>query len=85
MNFFTVATYLIVLHSVDGYEVSINPAQITNLHPTREGRPVPKTNEIITPGVRCVVGLTDGKFFSVVEDCRAIRKQLEEMKNDQSR
>jgi hypothetical protein len=80
VNLLPAATYLIVLHSVDGFEISVNPAQITQLHPTRESRPVPMPNQVIAPGIRCVIALTDGKYFSVVEDCAVVRKKLEEAK-----
>lgn len=77
MNYLLALT-LIVLHSVDGFETIINPEQIVILRPSSEaakGTP----NQLIVPGkgVRCIIGLTDGKFVSVVETCDAVRALIE--------
>lgn len=77
MNAILIAAALIVLHGVDGNEISINPKHITTLHPTKEsthGKP----NELVVGGVNCVVSLSNGKFLSVVEDCATIRNMLAE-------
>ena len=66
------ALVLIVLHSVDGREVTINPEMVTTLHaPTEQG------NRLLTKSVRCRVGHADGKFVSAVESCDAVRQLLE--------
>lgn len=67
---------MLVVTTVDGIHVAINPAQVTRLHPSREaeqGRP----SDLVAPGIRCVISLTDGKFVSVVEDCDSIRRRIE--------
>lgn len=69
-----IVLHLIVLHSVDGRETSVNPKQVTSLHASRDDQ----KNELITEHAHCVVGLADGKFVSVVEPCGAVRKLLEE-------
>jgi len=68
------AIQLIVLHQADGREVLINPSQITSLYAAIPGRP----NRLVAPGSRCVVGLVDGKFASVIEPCAAVRRLIEE-------
>jgi hypothetical protein len=66
--------HLIVLHAVDGYEVSINPQQVTSLRAAKEGEP----NKLFTNEARCLISLTDGKFVTVAEHCAAVRQLLEE-------
>jgi len=72
-----VAVVLIVLHSVDGFEIIVNPEHIAILRPTSEaakGTP----NQLLTKGVTCVVGLSDGKFISVTETCATIRDAIDQ-------
>jgi hypothetical protein len=66
------AIALIVLHAVDGREVSINPVMVTSLHAATD-----QNNKLLTNSVRCRVGLADGKFVSVAESCDAVRKLLQ--------
>ena len=64
--------YLIALHRVDGGDVFINPAQITSLRVV-EGLPASRYG-----GGRCLVGLTDRKFVSVLESCVEVARLLRE-------
>ena len=66
------ALVLIVLHSVDGREVTINAEMVTSLHAATD-----QGNKLLTKSVRCRVGLADGKFVSAVESCDAVRQLLE--------
>lgn len=67
------ALYLLVLHRADGGEVLVNPAQIVTLHgPAPRGGAAP----LFTGAVRCAIGLSDGKWLSVIEPCEAIRARL---------
>ena len=66
-------TALLVLHSVDGRELDINPAEITSLGEARqEGDP----KKQLTDRVRCVVYMTDGRYISVNEECHEIRGMI---------
>lgn len=67
---------LLVLHTVDGHEVTIAPSQITTLRAARDDQP----NELFTEEVRCVIGTTDGKLVTVAEKCSVVRQLLEETK-----
>jgi hypothetical protein len=67
------ALQLIVLHQADGREIAINTAQITSLYAALPGRP----NRLVAPGARCLIGLADGKFASVIETCAAVRRLIE--------
>lgn len=64
---------LIILHTLDGRELSVNPKQITHLTSRGQGA-------LIVEGVNCAVGLADGKLLSVVETCEQIRAILEQLK-----
>lgn len=73
------AVVLIALHSVDGFEILINPQHIVILRPTSEAaRGTP--NQLVAKGVVCVIGLSDGKFVSVIESCAAVRTLIETTK-----
>ncbi|SIO34980.1 hypothetical protein SAMN05443247_04271 [Bradyrhizobium erythrophlei] len=69
-----IVLHLVVLHTVDGHEVSINPALVTSLHAAKKNQ----ENQLLVNDVRCVVGLADGKFVSVAESCDVVRKLLRE-------
>lgn len=68
---------LIVLHTVDGHEVSIAPSQITTLRAAKDDQP----NQLFTEEVRCVIGTTDGKMVTVTEKCSVVKRLLEENAN----
>lgn len=67
---------LIVVHTIDGREITINPAQVTFLTGPKDGRP----NALLVEGVNCVINLADGKYVTVAETCEAVRKLLEAAK-----
>ena len=68
---------LIVVHMVDGREVTINPKQVTRLAEARqEGDPQKK----LTDEVHCVVYMTDGSYVSVAEECDMVRGLMEGVK-----
>ena len=64
---------LIILHNPLHREVQVNVAQITSLQQTREAG---EEGKIVTDQAQCVVSLTDGKYFSVLEECDAVRQLL---------
>lgn len=76
MGALIIALHLVLLHTVDGREVAVNPEQITSLQAAKEDEP----NKVLVETVRCVVGFTNGKFVSVVEHCDVVRKLLEDVK-----
>jgi hypothetical protein len=69
-----VAVNLIILHSVDGREISVNPTQVTKLTAEQPAH----GNKLLPGEVHCVVNLADGKFVSVVEPCFTVRRMIEE-------
>ena len=66
---------LVVLQTLDGREVHINPAQVTSVVSR-----APSGNRALTDKAQCVINLTDGKFITVAEDCDSVRRRLEEAK-----
>jgi uncharacterized protein YlzI (FlbEa/FlbD family) len=63
----------LVLQTIDGRSVFVNPAQITNM--------VEQTGKgVVVGSVHCVIFLTDGKFLSVTETCESIQKRLSEIR-----
>ena len=70
-----IAVLLIILHTVDGRPIAINPQQITHL-----GGPKASAGQHFVKGVNCQVNFTDGKFVTVIETCDEIRRLLEQAK-----
>lgn len=68
-----VTLHLLVVHTVDGREVVINSEQVTSLTSNKKGAHA----KLLTEGARCLIGLTDGKFVTVSEDCETLKKQME--------
>lgn len=66
---------MIMLHRVDGGEVLVIPSHITSLHAKAPSAP---QNKLVTPEVRCIVWLADGKLLSVLEPCDVIRKLIDQ-------
>lgn len=67
------AALVILLRDPEGREVRVSPGQITSLRSGVPGKP----NSLAVPGARCMVGLTDGKFVSVIETCAQIQTMME--------
>ena len=76
MRAYVVALHLIVVHTIDGYEVLINPEQVTSIRAAKEN----EDNKFLANDVHCVIGLTDGKFVSTAENCEEVEQKLEEAK-----
>jgi len=72
-----VAVALIALTAVDGSPVLVNPAQIAMLRPSNEAHNN-QPNKLLVPGVRCIIGLADGRFVTVIEDCSLVAKLIEQ-------
>ena len=64
---------LIILHSLTGAEVVVNPQLITSMQRAAPGQP----NKNFAEGAKCVVNLVDGKFVTVVETCDEVRNKIE--------
>lgn len=78
MDWILAAVTLIGLHNVDGDEILVNAEQITTLHHTKESQG--GSNKLVSGGHNCVIGLTNGRMISVVEDCGMVRQAIREAK-----
>lgn len=56
---------LVTLHTVDGRDVSVNPAQLVSIG-------TPLESGTLTPGTRCIIVMVDGKFLSLAEHCAQV-------------
>jgi hypothetical protein len=71
-----IAFHLILVHTVNGDIIGINPDSITSM---RDRAPQNDDDErLMVKGVECMINLNDGKFISVVEHCDEVRKLIEE-------
>lgn len=61
-----IAVQLIVLHGPHDEPIALNAAEISSLRAPGIG------DGSYPPDVRCVVVMTNGKFFGVVETCREV-------------
>jgi len=73
-----VTVVFISMHNVDGDEVMINVDQIIVLQHTKEA--AGGANQLISDGHKCVIGLANGKFISVIEPCGMVRQAIREAK-----
>lgn len=63
---------LVVLTGLDKQVIFVNPDAVVSVRNVRPG-------EHLGKGIRCIVHTNDGKFISVVEDCRTVRARVEAM------
>lgn len=66
-----VAVTIIILHSLTGAEISVNPEAIVSM---RDGQ---HTGQHVAKEVECVITTADGKFISVLETCAEVRALIE--------
>jgi uncharacterized protein YlzI (FlbEa/FlbD family) len=63
---------LLLLQAMDGHQIHVNKdAIVTISEPRTIGR-------LGTDKFNCVIGLTSGKYITVVETCDSVRKRLKE-------
>lgn len=66
-------TILIILHSLTGSVLVINPDMITSMKASDPNRP----NEHVAEGANCAINLADGKFVTVKEHCKDVLLLIE--------
>lgn len=76
MSVVLVVLHLVLLHTVDGRDVLVNPEQVTSLTHSKDG----EQNKVLVESVECVIGFTNGKFISVAEKCDKVKQLLEDAK-----
>jgi hypothetical protein len=65
---------LVMVHGLGNRSILVNPRQVTSLHAANPSQP----NRYLTDEVKCLIGLTDGKFVSVLETCEEVKVILEQ-------
>jgi hypothetical protein len=67
----TVAILLIHFTGPGGQRIDVNPAEVTSV---REPRAVSEGH--LAKGTNCLIGMTNGKFIAVTNDCEEVRRGL---------
>jgi len=67
--------YMIILHRIDGGEVTVAPSHITSMHSKALGS---ARDKLVIPDARCIVWLSDGKLLSVLEPCETVKQLMDE-------
>jgi len=70
------ALELIMIVTLDGRNVLVNPKQIVSISEPSESRDA--KDKLMTDKVHCVVNLTNGTFISIAEDCPSLRQRLKQ-------
>ena len=63
---------LLLLQAMDGHNIHVNKDAIVTISEPR------KIGRLGTDKFNCVVGLTSGKYITVIETCDSIRKRLKD-------
>jgi hypothetical protein len=63
---------LVTLHGIEGRPIMINPAHVTMLISAPPG----EKNKHLVSGVNCLLHMSSGKFFTVVETCDQVAALL---------
>jgi uncharacterized protein YlzI (FlbEa/FlbD family) len=63
---------LLLLQAMDGHNIHVNKEAIVTISEPRV------TGRLGTDKFNCVIGLTSGKYITVVETCESIRNRLKE-------
>lgn len=67
-----VALQLVPLHQVDGRVILVNPNEITAVATPRRG-----DQRLGSPATACMVFLSDGTHWQVLETCSTIKQMIE--------
>jgi len=70
MGPFAAGVILIVLHTVGGAEISVNPDKIVSM---RDGE---HEGQYVTKEVGCLINTNDGKRLAVTESCEEVRRLI---------
>lgn len=68
------AFIMLTLHRVDGAEVYLNANEVTAVaEPTAPNNP----RRTINPAARCVVFMSDRRYFAIIETCTKVYNMLQ--------
>jgi uncharacterized protein YlzI (FlbEa/FlbD family) len=68
--FLPIVVHLLLLHSPDGQLIELNPHEISSIME-------PRVDQHTHGSVKCVITMTNGKFFGVAEDCKTVTEKFE--------
>lgn len=71
----------IILRTLEGHDVAINPDQITSITRGKDG----EANKLLTERVACVIGLSDRRFISVLDDCADVLRKISDLERQEER
>jgi hypothetical protein len=74
-----VAILLVAFNGPAGQRIDVNPAEVTSV---REPSVANKT--YFAEGVRCLIGLVNGRFVAVADNCMEVRQKLRGGEPDQA-
>lgn len=77
MTAILIALELIVLHTLDGRDVYVNPDYVVSVV---EARSEDDPHKRMTAQVHCAIGMSDGKIYTVAESCDSVRQRLQEVR-----
>jgi hypothetical protein len=63
------ALLLIPLHGPTGQRIDVNPDEVTSV---RE----PQRGSTLSEKVHCVIGMTNGRFIALGDDCSTVRRAM---------
>jgi uncharacterized protein YlzI (FlbEa/FlbD family) len=66
------ALHLILVHTPTGEEIHVNIDEISSVREPHDGG----VSDLLTEGVHCVIGMTNGKFISTKEACKEVIEKL---------
>jgi uncharacterized protein YlzI (FlbEa/FlbD family) len=74
-----VVVVFITIHAPDGQEVELNAAEISSIRRPREA------DGHFAKGARCLLTMTNGKFFITTETCLEVVNKIAEVNEDKSK
>ena len=69
------AIALVLVHSPNGDLIEINPDQIISLRAAAPGKE--EADRLYHKSVKCLINMADGKAVPAVENCEAIKAQIQ--------
>jgi hypothetical protein len=65
------AIVLVALTGPTGQRIEVNPAEVTSVREVR-----PDNKSFLAEGVHCVLGIVNGRFIAVHENCDVVSRKL---------
>jgi len=69
MGTIVLAVAFVAFTAPDGATIMINPDEVVVIRGQSD-------TQLLTPVARCVIGTTDAKFITVLEDCDTVKRKL---------